>query len=61
MKPSRILMMHLGKADPNAHYSAFNEHFTVLDILCMKGNCLEHYGHSGQAQETGEKNTGTGA
>ena len=45
----------LAKADQNSHYSAYNEHFTVLDILCMKGRCQEHFGHGGKARETGKR------
>lgn len=45
----------LEKADANTHYAAYHEHFTILDILCMKGVCLERQGLFDKAQEIGKR------
>jgi len=45
----------LARADNDVHYSAYNEHFTVLDMLCMAGLCLKKLGRYDSAKEMGAK------
>ena len=45
----------LEKADKNTHYAAYNDHFTILDILCMQGHCQELSGKNEEASGTGER------
>ena len=36
------------------HYSAFNEHFTKVDVLAKRGVCLQKLGRAGDARAVGE-------
>ena len=45
----------LTKADANAHYAAYHEHFTVLDMLCIKGLTLHKLGRREEAQAVGKR------
>ncbi len=45
----------LEKAERDAHYAAYQEHFSFPDILNMKGMCLRALGHDEQAREIGRE------
>ena len=43
----------LSKAQKDAHYAAYQEHFAFLDILEMQGKCLQALGREKEARQVG--------